>query len=498
MEQKATKKGFGSKIGFILAATGSAIGLGNIWRFPYLVAKYGGGAFVLVYLLSIAIIGSVVMIAEMYIGKRAKTNNADAYGKTNKWLKWVGLLSIAVPFLIACYYVVIGGWSTKYVFNYAFLPNFLQGTTSEIAFTNFITDKISPIFYMTIFLIISIFIVCGGVEKGIEKASKILMPILFILLIIVVIKALTLGSGVKEGIKFYVGTVDFAKLGWKGAVTALGQGFFSLSLGMGVMVAYGSYSNSKTNLGKSALAVCILDTFIALFAGFAIFPTMFALGNGPALAETAGAGLIFIVLPQLFESMSGGHIFAIMFFMLITFAAITSVISLIEVVSQYTISRYKLSRKKATVYIGSIIGFIAIFISLSQGAVNYTIFGYDFLTYLDELTNILIMPLGAIFSCIAVGWCIKPKSVFEELGAMQSKFKGQNLWMFMLRFITPLLILFILIMGIIDKFAWAKENGLNYVYVLLGGLIMLIVTLLINYRLNKMSINQQEIDKPLE
>ena len=513
MEQ--SKKGFGSRIGFILAAAGSAIGLGNIWRFPYLVGQYGGGAFVLVYLLSVLLLGTVVMIAEMYIGRRAQTNIVNSYGKANKWLKWVGLLGVIVPFVISTYYAVIGGWasgySIEYIINASFVNNVNLSTTqvaqgvsqSSFAFSSFISDPVRSILFFALFLFAAIMIVCGGVQKGIEKAGKILMPSLFALLIIVLIYVMCLpGKGgdntVVGGLSFYLGKFDFVALGWKGVIAAMGQAFFSLSLGMGVMIAYGSYTGKKTNLGRSSLIVCGLDTLVALLAGFVIFPAMYATGNASQVGS-AGASLLFIALPEVFSTMPGGNFVGFIFFALVIFAAITSLISLIEVVSQYTLEKYNWSRKKATMVFGGFIGLIGLFVCLSQGYIGYNIFGFDLLTYFDEVTNTIIMPILALLACITVGYIIKPKTVFKELNEMGSSFKGQKLWMAMTMTVTPALVLIVLVMGIIDKWeayannmiaswelidgVWTKiftPSPLNFGYILAGAIIIILITILWN------------------
>lgn len=496
MEQK--KQGFGSKIGFILAAAGSAVGLGNIWRFPYLVGRHGGGAFVLVYLLSVLLLGTVVMIAEMFIGKRAQRDIVNSYGKANKWLKWVGLLGVMVPFIISTYYAVIGGWASGYAVEYVINSNAIAQGGAGAAFSSFISDPVRSILFFALFLVAAILIVCGGVQKGIEKAGKILMPALFVLLIAVIIAAMCLpgkgeGQTVVDGLTFYLGKFDFEALGWNGVIAAMGQAFFSLSLGMGVMIAYGSYTGKDINIGKSALTVCGLDTLVALLAGFAIFPAMFATGNS-ALVSEAGAGLMFIALPEVFAAMgTAGNFVGFMFFVLVIFAAITSLISLIEVVSQYTLEKYHWSRAKATCVFGGIIGLIGLFVCLSQGRTKYNLFGFDLLTYFDEVTNVVIMPILAFFACITVGYIIKPKNVMKELEEMGSSFKGQKFWLAMTMSVTPALVLIVLIMGIIDKFPYfadPKKGGLNYGYVLGGAAVLIVLSILWNVMLDSKKVQE--------
>lgn len=494
MEQK--KQGFGSKIGFILAAAGSAVGLGNIWRFPYLVGRHGGGAFVLVYLLSVLLLGTVVMIAEMFIGKRAQRDIVNSYGKANKWLKWIGLLGVMVPFIISTYYAVIGGWASGYAVEYVINSNAIAPGEAGAAFTSFISTPVRSILFFALFLVAAILIVCGGVQKGIEKAGKILMPALFVLLIAVIIAAMCLpgkgeGQTVIDGLTFYLGKFDFEALGWNGVIAAMGQAFFSLSLGMGVMIAYGSYTGKGINIGKSALTVCGLDTLVALLAGFAIFPAMFATGNS-ALVSQAGAGLMFIALPEVFAAMgTAGNLVGFMFFVLVIFAAITSLISLIEVVSQYTLEKYHWSRAKATSVFGGIIGLIGLFVCLSQGYIKYNLFGFDLLTYFDEVTNAVIMPILAFFACITVGYIIKPKNVMKELEEMGSSFKGQKFWLAMTMSVTPALVLIVLIMGVIDKFKVFN----NYGYVLGGAAVLIVLSFLWNFMLDSKKVQEFKAKK---
>lgn len=484
MEQ-TKNKGFGSKIGFVLAAAGSAIGLGNIWKFPYLVGKYGGAAFVLVYIISTMCIGMVALLAEMFLGKRTKTNVVDSFGKVNKKFKWVGMLCVIVPFIISCYYIVVGGWSTKFALNYIFEPNFANGS-SQLYFNNFANQGYMPILFTLIFLAIAIMIVRGGVEKGIEKTSKILMPTLFVLLVVLVIKSLSLGDGVSEGLKFYIGKMDFAQLGWDGVVSAMGQSFFSLSIGMGVIIAYGSYSNKKINMAKSTLYIVILDVFVAVFVGFAIFPAMFALGNGTELAQQAGPGLIFVVLPQLFQSMKAGQFFGFIFFSIFIFSAITSVISLLEVLTQYFMHRTKMTRKKSILVVGIAVAIVSVFISISIGnafankKLMYSVAGFNVFEYLDELSNTVMIPLMALASTLIVGWGFKKKLIKQEFKDLNSDFKFINLWIFFLRIVTPICIFAIMILGIQSKWVAYNSVGLNFGYVFLGFAILVAFSIAVN------------------
>ena len=497
-----SKNTFGSKLGFILAAAGSAVGLGNIWRFPYLVGRYGGGAFVLVYLLAVLLLGSVVMITEMYIGRRAKTNIVNSYGKANKWLKWIGMLGVIVPFVISTYYAVIGGWASGYAVEYLINPELVNNPDGF--FGSFITSPIAIVFF-ALFLAATLLIVCGGVQKGIEKASKIMMPALFVLLLVVIVYVMTLpgkgeGHTVLDGLKFYMGQFNFAALGWDGVLAAMGQAFYSLSLGMGVMVSYGSYTGKDTNLGKSALTVCGLDTLVALLAGFAIFPGMFATGASlESIKAAAGPGLLFDAMAKVFSQMGAGagSIIGFFFFTFVIFAALTSLMSLVEVVSQYTLEKYNWSRTKATLVFGGIIGLIGLFVCIGMGWREYSIFGFSLLDYFDMVTNQVLMPIIAFAGCVTVGYVIKPKQVFSELDEMGSSFKGQKFWLFLNMFVTPALLLVVWVMGLVDNFNAETGFGASYGWVLGGSLVLMAATFVWNVLLENKKFQTWKTNKQL-
>lgn len=497
---KIKEKGFASKIGFIFAAAGSAVGLGNIWRFPWQVSKYGGGAFVLVYLLMVLFLGATVMIAEIALGRVTRGSVVDAYERGGKGMKWIGLLAVAVPFFITAYYTVIGGWATKYTLNYIFEANFAAAGAGDY-FGNFITSSYFAPIMSLVFMVITIYIVAKGVDKGIEKASKFLLPTLFIMLLFLAIYALALptkpgAQGAGAGVKYYIGSLDFKALGWNGVVAAMSQSFFSLSLGMGIMVAYGSYTGKKMDLGKSALTVVGLDTFFALVSGLIIFPTIFAID--PTLVSGAsGPGLIFIVLPTLFAQMPGGQFFGFLFFLLVAFAALTSLISLLEVVSQYTIKRLNWNRKKATWVFGLILGIFSMFISLSFSPVSgFMLAGkVDLLTYFDEITNQILMPIVAFASVLTVGWLIKKSDLYQMFESSQTNISKkkwvQETWYYLTKFIAPILIAIVLIMGIYGSFqANTNPSGdfyefsITYGVVLIGALIFVVVAALGNIYLD--------------
>ncbi|MBQ5927141.1 MAG: sodium-dependent transporter, partial [Clostridia bacterium] len=408
MEKNKKNNGFVSGIGFILAAAGSAVGLGNVWAFPYKTATYGGAAFVFVYIVCILLIGCIAMIAEIYIGKRSEANAVTSYKKIRPSLGWIGLAVCIIPVFIACYYSVLGGWTLR------FAVNSFQGAEVKDnvhSFTSFISSPYKPVLFTLIIFLLTSLIITGGVKNGIEKASKILMPVLFFILLSIAVYSLTLGKGVKDGLEFYLNP-DFSKLGFDGVIAAMGQAFYSLSLGMGIMVAYGSYSGKEIKLGKSVFMISVFDTLVALIAGLAIFPAIGAL-QPDSLGNAQGVGLVFVILPQIFFKMGAvGKLVSFLFFFMIVIAAVTSIISLIETGVQFVIQKFKIKLKIATLYLTAFCALVSIPVAWSVGgAFNgaITLFGYDLLTFMDEMTNTVLMPLGAFCSCLAIGWMLDPK-----------------------------------------------------------------------------------------
>ena len=486
MEKTNSKKGFASSIGFILAAAGSAVGLGNLWGFPYKTSANGGAAFVLVYIVCVIIIGAIAMIAEIYLGKRAQANTVSVYKKANKNLGWVGLVVMTIPFLITTYYSVLGGWTLKFAIS-PFQP--ITEATNANAFGAFISSPFEPIFYTLIFMIISAFIIVAGIKGGIESASKVLMPILFLILVSIVIVALSLGEGVKEGLAYYL-KPDFSALGFKGILAAMGQAFFSLSLGMGAMICYGSYTGNEIKVGNSVLMICIFDSLVALLAGLAIFPSVYhyIAVNGANASELGmgGVGLMFQTLPIVFESLGlFGQILSFFFFAMVAIAATTSVISLLEVVAQFVIQKFGIKRRKATLIICLIALVISIPVAWSVGGAfsgAITIFGFDMLTFFDEATNTVLMPLGAFAATLTVGWFVGEKKTIKDwfnpktlLNTMHEE--GISLgafdiiFAFMVKYVTPLLIIFLDIAGIIT----AIIGNANYIYVVAFALLIVAI-----------------------
>lgn len=495
MSSTKKKNGFASGIGFILAAAGSAVGLGNLWGFPYKTGANGGAAFVFVYIICVLLMGSTVLVAEMYLGRRSQANPVTAYKKANNGLGFVGLLVIFIPTIIICYYSVLGGWTFKFAAN-SFQP-ILEATNSANGFFGaFTSNPFEPVFYTLIFMVLAGVVIMAGVKNGIEDASKVLMPTLFILLVAVAIYCLCLGEGVIKGLDFYLNP-DFSALGFDGVLAAMGQAFYSLSLGMGIMVSYGSYTGKEIKIGKSIAMIAIFDTIVALIAGLAIFSAVGALEPDLLLPENqgnlGGVALMFIVLPKIFAQMGDvGQVVSFLFFAMVIIAALTSVISLLEVSTQFVIQKFKVARKKATLILCGICFLFSIPIAWSVGGAfdgAITIFGFDALTFLDEMTNTVLMPIGALFSCLAIGWFVGEKKTFADWFNPMKTFKtlkddGLELgWFgkvfaFMVKYIAPLLILFIEIFGVIGKI---QANGSHYWWVIIFSLLLVVVSLVIYF-----------------
>ncbi|HIZ01185.1 MAG TPA: sodium-dependent transporter [Candidatus Bacteroides merdipullorum] len=440
---------FGTKLGVILASAGSAVGLGNIWRFPYMTGEYGGAAFIFVYLGCVLLFGAPIMMAEFLIGRRSQSNTARAYQKLapgTQW-RWVGRMGVLAGFLILSYYSVVAGWTLQYIVS-AGVGHFADKTPADFIslFDTFVSNPWLPVVWTVVFLLITHFIVVKGVEKGIERSSKIMMPALFILLLILAVCALLLpGSG--RGIEFLL-KPDFEKVDGGVLLAAMGQAFFSLSLGMGCLCTYASYFKPDTNLPKTAFSVAVIDTCVAILAGIIIFPAAFAVGIQP----DSGPGLLFVTLPNVFQQAFGNVPFlaallAVMFYILLALAALTSTISLHEVVTAYLHEEFNLSRAKAArlVTTGCIV--LGTFCSLSLGVGReYTLFGMTLFDLFDFVTAKLMLPLGGFFIALFTGWFLDKKIVWEELtnrGTLQVRI--YRLIVFLLKFVAPIGIAFVFI-----------------------------------------------------
>lgn len=463
MENKQARGSFSSSIGFILAAAGSAIGLGNLWRFPYLAAKDGGGLFILIYVIFALTFGFALMTTEIAIGRKTGLSPFQAYGKINKNFGFLGGIATLVPIIIFPYYSVIGGWVTKYAFTYVSGgAGDIKTATPDAFFGSFITANVSPIIWFMVFLILTAIVVALGVDKGIEKASKIMMPILLILIIGIGVYSLTLKhtdeNGVTrtaiDGLKIYLipnfDGLTVSKI-FNIALDAMGQMFYSMSLAMGIMITYGSYCKKDSDLVKSVNQIEIFDTGVALLAGLVMIPTVFAFQGKEGLSA-AGPGLMFKSLPAIFDQMGKvGPIVGALFFILVLFAALTSSISLMETVASVFIDRFKMSRLKATgvtFLISVIIGLTVCFgyniwyfeATLPNGSVA------QILDILDYITNSIMLPILAFLTCVLVGWVAKPEVVIDEvkIGLPEGKkFTREKLYTVMIKFVAPVLLFFI-------------------------------------------------------
>ena len=441
--QKSERVSFGSKLGAILAAAGSAVGLGNIWRFPYETGNHGGAAFILIYLACVFVLGMPIMIAEFTVGRRSKASTGKAFGVLapgTQW-KWIGFLGVLAGLLILGYYSVVAGWTLEYIVTS--LSNGFAGKGPEdfiASFQSFSQDPIRPIVWLLAFLFLTHFVIVKGVKDGIEKYSKILMPVLFILIVVLAGCSLSLPNAGK-GLEFLL-KPDFSKVDAGVFLGAMGQAFFSLSLGMGCLSTYASYFGSDTRLGKTALSVGVIDTMVAILAGLIIFPAAFSVGIQP----DAGPSLIFITLPNVFQQAFGGvpflaAIFSLMFYVLLALAALTSTISLHEVVTAYLNERFNLNRSRAALLVTSFCAVTGVLSSLSLGVWDAKFFSLSFFDLLDFVTAKLMLPLSGFLVCLFVGWYLKRSLSYEELTnyGMQ-KVPYFTVYMFILRFLAPVAI----------------------------------------------------------
>ena len=447
---KDKRSTFTGKIGFILAAAGSAIGLGNLWRFPYLAAQYGGGIFLLVYIILAITFGFALMIAEIAIGRKTGLSAIGAFKALDKRFSFVGYLCALVPIIILPYYSVIGGWVSKYLFT--FVTGGGEEAASSSFFSGFIGSVGEPLLWFALFIAITAIVVLLGVEKGIEKVSKIMMPVLVALTVGIAIYSLTLPNAL-DGFIYYV-KPDFSKFSSTTVLAAMGQLFYSMSLAMGIMITYGSYMKKDVNIEASTRQIEIFDSGIAFFAGLMIIPAIFSFYGGDAelLDEnlSKGPGLMFVMLPKVFESMPAGGVIGALFFLLVLFAALTSSISLMETVVSIFMDKLKIGRKTACLIVLGISLLLGIPSSLGNGVWSEVkIIGMDFLTFFDFATNNLIMPLVALATCIIVGYIIKPKAVIEEV-ELNGKFKAKNLFSVVIKYVAPVCIVAILVFSICE------------------------------------------------
>ena len=448
------RSSFSGKLGYVLAVAGSAVGLGNIWRFPYLAAKYGGGIFLLVYLILMLTFGYVLIVSETTLGRLTRKSPVGAFGKFGKSLpfKIGGWVNAIIPMLIIPYYSVIGGWVFKYLFEY------LRGSTDALAedsyFTGFITAGASVEVWFLIFTLVVLLIIVAGVEHGIEKVSKMMMPVLVILAVVVSIYSVT-RPGALEGVKYFL-IPNFKNFSWMTIVAAMGQMFYSLSIAMGILYTYGSYMKKDVDIEQSTSQIEVFDTAIAFLAGLMIIPAVFSFFDGDPEKLKAGPSLMFITLPKVFASMGMGRIIGIVFFLLVLLAALTSAISLAESCVSTIEDQLGWKRNIASVVIGIIIVILGSFSALGFGMLDFVqILGMSILDFFDFLTNSLMMPIAALSTCILIVYVVGVDKIVEEVET-SSKFKRKGLYKFFIKYLAPICILIILVSSIASVFGLIK------------------------------------------
>ena len=452
-----TKKrsSFSGKIGFVLAAAGSAVGLGNIWRFPYLAAKYGGGIFLLVYLILAVTFGFALMTAEIALGRKTGKSAIHAFADLDKRFGFVGVLASAVPIIILPYYSVIGGWVAKYLT--VFVSGGASASAADDYFSNFIAQPFEPLGWFLLFIGLTAVVVLFGVEKGIEKVSKFMMPILVVLTIGIAIYSMTM-PGAMEGVKYYF-LPDFSKFSATTVLAAMGQLFYSMSLAMGIMITYGSYMKKEVSISSSVTQIECFDTGIAFLAGLMVIPAVFSFSGGDESALGKGPGLMFITLPKVFNSIPGvmGSVIGALFFILVLFAALTSSISLMETVVSIFRDKFGWGRKFTCilVFIGSVL--LGIPSSLGFGVWSHiNINGNTFLDMFDIFSNSILMPIVAFLTCIFIGFVIKPQTLVDEVEIDGKPFKRKKLFTVMIKYVAPVCIVLILISSVLDVLGIVK------------------------------------------
>lgn len=450
MNQK--RDSFSGKLGFVFAAAGSAVGLGNLWRFPYLAAKYGGGIFILVYLILAVSFGFTLMITEIAVGRKTGLSAVGAFKKLDKRFGLVGTLGCAVPFLITPYYCVIGGWVIKYLT--AFAAGKVSHAAADDYFTDFIARPTEPIIFFLLFTVLTGMVVMIGVQKGIEKASVIMMPILIVLIIAISIFCVT-RPGALEGLKYYL-LPDFANFSPTTVLAAMGQMFYSMSLAMGIMITYGSYMKKEDDLRGSVRQIEIFDTLVAFLAGLMIVPSVFVFSGGSEEALSKGPSLMFITLPKVFDSMSFSGFIGTAFFVLVLFAALTSSISLLETNVSILCDKFHWNRKKGTIAATAYIMIVGAVVSLGFGPLDFVqIIGLGLLDFFDFISNSVLMPIVALLTCISIGYFIKPQFVYDEV-ERTGKFKEKKFYTFMLKYAAPVCLVLILIFAVSEAMGWIK------------------------------------------
>lgn len=445
MQQK--RSNFSSKLGFVLAASGSAVGLGNIWRFPYLAAQYGGGTFLLIYLILAVTFGFALMVAEISIGRKTGLSAIGAFRSLDKRFGFLGVLAAAVPIIIFPYYSVIGGWVTKYLA--AFAAGGVQAAAADDYFSTFIGSTFEPLGWFAVFMAITALVVLGGVQEGIERVSKIMMPILVVLTVIIAVYGLTL-DGAMEGFIYYI-QPHMSDVSVKTILAAMGQLFYSMSLAMGIMVTYGSYMKKDSHIESSVRQIEIFDTGIAFLAGLMIIPAVFAFSGGDRSMLSSGPGLMFMTLPKVFASMKFGGLIGTIFFLMVLFAALTSAISLMETIVSIFRDKFHWSRKGACLFVAGLALIMGVPSSLGFGPLSFISWmGLSILDIMDFVSNSVLMPIVAFFTCIFVGFVIKPSTIADEVKDTDGRFKGEKLFTVMIKWIAPIFLIAILVSSVLN------------------------------------------------
>jgi len=464
MSTQTKKSSFSGSIGFVLAAAGSAVGLGNLWRFPTLASKYGGGLFLIVYLILVLTFGFSLLITDIAIGRRTGKSSIEAYKLVHPKWGFLGKLTFAVPCIIITYYVVIGGWILKYMV--ASVTEF-AATSSDGYFVNFITSKVSPIVFMLVFLAITAFVVYCGVEKGIEKFSKYIMPALLVMIIGIAVFVICSkgesGTGLDGFLKYITpnindlktasGTVDVVKI-MNLLLDAMSQLFFSLSVAMGIMITYGSYVKPDVDLSKSVKQIEIFDTAVAFLAGSIVIPAVYAFSSLDEIAKS-GPGVIFVALPDVFAEMGiAGRIIGPIFFLMVAFAALTSSVSIMEAIVGAGVETFKLDRKKTALAVALISAGAAVVVCLGYNVLSFGInlptgaTGQNLLDVLDYISNNLLMPIGSLLTCVLIGWVVKPQWIIDEIESSGHKFSRKKLYVVMIKYVAPFMMVLLILQSL--------------------------------------------------
>ena len=451
--QNKKRSSFSGKIGFVLSAAGASVGLGNIWRFPYLAAKYGGGIFLIIYILLALTFGYSMIIAETSIGRMTGKSPVGAFSSFGKsrWLSFGGWFNAIIPILIVPYYSVIGGWVIKYLVEY------IRGNGSLLAtdgyFSSFITDGLSTEICFIVFALFTLGIIYAGVRNGIERVSKFMMPVLVVLSVIIAIYSVS-RPGALKGVEYFL-IPNIKNFSWMTVVTAMGQMFYSLSIAMGILITFGSYMKKDISIEDSTRNVEVFDTAIAIMAGLMIIPAVFSFSGGDPDTLQAGPSLMFITIPKVFDSMGLGTVIGILFFLLVLFAAVTSSIALTESAVSTFEDELGWGRKKATVWVGVIMLLLGSLSSLGYGPLaNVKILGMQFLDFFDFLTNSVMMPIAAIAICLLVSRVIGVKRIEEEVLHGESSFRRKKVFYIMIQYLCPIFAVIILISSIANAFGW--------------------------------------------